>query len=51
MKWEYLIVELRSDGHAADRNQLAELGLRGWELAAIGGTYGTIAYFKRPVSR
>lgn len=47
-KWEYRVISLSTE-KAHDLRLLNDLGQDGWELAAIGGTYGHVAYLKRPV--
>ncbi|MCK1543284.1 hypothetical protein IVB12_15315 [Bradyrhizobium sp. 179] len=47
MKWEYRIIEI--GGRPDDKRALDLLGQEGWELTAIGGTYGHFAYLKRPL--
>ena len=57
-RWEYKIVNIRSEGYRLDPNatgQLDELGSRGWELVGLtsvnfksGATDNISMIFKRP---
>ena len=58
-KWEYHIINIRSENYRLDPNaagQLTELGHEGWELVSItsvnfksGATDNIAMVFKRPV--
>ncbi len=58
-KWEYKIINIRSENYRLDPNaapELTELGSRGWELVSItsvnfksGATDNIAMVFKRPM--
>lgn len=58
-KWEYKIINIRSENYRLDPNaapQLTELGMQGWELVGLtsvnfktGATDNIAMVFKRPV--
>lgn len=54
-KWSYQVVELKTNmwgaiNQDAAKDQLARLGLQGWELVSVapqGTGYPVLAYFKK----
>lgn len=47
MKWEYETINLRDNENYM--GEFDRFGEQGWELVAIGGTDGHVAFFKRPL--